>query len=309
MDLNDPANATYRQSWATGGQTQYYRPWINLGTISMNGNDYHLSHNEGMVRLEKRYSKGLNFQVWYTYAKTLDHGAGNEYLNWSLFKARTSPDQTHNLTGTMNYEIPVGKGRKFLNRGGWLDRALGQWNFVWMYTIASGNMGGMGVSGQPTTYNFPSYMPTYGGVLDLKVPKLRDNWQDIGGDRWNTYNMNTMFSNCGAVVLTWGNDCFTYVPSYSRGTNGNNMYNQQRTIAASASIAKDIAIWERLRLQLRLDAQNPFKWYNWGGPNSTINVQTLTNARQFGTPGTGSDGGTTAYGGVPMYNMTVALRW
>jgi hypothetical protein len=309
MDLTDPANAAYRLTWANGGQTQYYRPWINLGTISMNGNDYHLSHNEAMVRIEKRYSKGLNFQVWYTYAKTLDHGAGNEYLNWSLLKARTSPDQTHNLTGSMSYEVPVGKGRHFLNHGGLVDKVLGQWNFVWMYTIASGNMGGQGVSGQPTTYNYPGYMPTYGSVMLLQNPKLRSDWQDIGTDRWNQYDMNSMIGNCGPVVLAWGNACYVYIPSFSRGTNGNNLWNSQRTIAASASIAKDLYVWERLKLQLRLDSQNPFKWYNWGGPNSTINVQNLTNASTFGTPGISSDGGTTAYGGVPMWNMTVALRW
>jgi hypothetical protein len=309
MDLNDPANAAYRLSWANGGQTQYYRPWINLGTVSMNGNDGTTRHNEGMVRIEKRYSKGLNFQVWYTYAKTLSHGAANEYLDWSLTKARTGNDQTHNLTGTMNYEIPVGKGRHFLNRGGWIDRAIGQWNFTWVYTIASGNMGGQGVSGQPTTYNFPGYMPTYGSVMELQVPTLRSNWQNIGGDRWNQYNMNSMIGNCGPVVLAWGNACFTYIPSFSRGTNGNNLWNTQRTIAASMSVAKDLYVWERMRLQLRLDGQNPFKWYNWGGPNSTINVQNLTNASTFGTPGISSDGGTTAYGGVPMWNMTVALRW
>jgi hypothetical protein len=308
-NLEDPANAAQRLSFATGGQTQYSRPWINLGSVNMQGNDYHLSHNEGMVRIEKRYSKGLNFQVWYTYAKTLEHGGGNPYLDWSLFKARTGMDQTHNMTGSMNYEIPIGKGRKFLNRGGVLDKVLGQWNFGWMYTIASGNMGGQGVSGQPSTNNYPGYMPTYGSVMMLKVPQLRSNWQDIGGDRFNTYGMNNMIGNCGAVVLAWGNDCFTYVPSFSRGTNGNNLWNTQRTIAASATVSKEIAIWERVRLQLRLDAQNPLKWYNWGSPNSTINVQNLNNSKQFGTPGVSSDGGTTAYGGVPMYNMTIAIKW
>jgi hypothetical protein len=178
-----------------------------------------------------------------------------------------------------------------------------------MYTIASGNMGGQGVSGQPTTYNYPGYMPTYGSVMLLQNPKLRSDWQDIGPDRWNQYDMNSMIGNCGPVVLAWGNACYVYIPSFSRGTNGNNLWNSQRTIAASASIAKDLYVWERLKLQLRLDSQNPFKWYNWGGPNSTINVQNLTNASTFGTPGISSDGGTTAYGGVPMWNMTVALRW
>jgi hypothetical protein len=308
INLEDPANAALRLSFATGGKTQSYRPWTNLGSVSMQGNVYHLSHNEGTVRIEKRYSRGLTFQGFYTYAKTLEGGAGNPYLNWQLFKARTSFDQTHNFTSTMNYEIPVGKGRQFLNRGGILNTLIGGFDFVWTYTIASGTPTGMGISGGPTTQNYPSYMPTYGGVIMMQRPQLRDNWQDLGGDRFTQNNQNGMI-DCGAVQVGWGNNCMTYVPSFSRGNNGANVWNNQRTIAASLSASKEVPIKERLRFQFRFDFQNPFKWYNIGGPNNSLNVQNLTNAKSYGTVSPGSEGGTTAYGGVPMMNITLALKW
>ncbi|MCX6626274.1 MAG: hypothetical protein NTW28_01405, partial [Candidatus Solibacter sp.] len=59
MNLNDPVNATYRNTWL--GNTQVSRPWNNWGNINMNGNNGHLSHHEGTVKIEKRYSRGLNF--------------------------------------------------------------------------------------------------------------------------------------------------------------------------------------------------------------------------------------------------------
>jgi hypothetical protein len=310
LNLEDPALASFRLSWVNGGKTQYYRPWPNLGSINLLGNVGHLSHHAGVVRIEKRYSQGLNFQAFYQFQKTISGGAGNPYLDWSLFKARTSMDQNHNFTGTMNYEIPVGKGRRWLNQGGWLDTFLGGYNFMWTYTIASGTPAGMSISGNPTTYNYPTYMPRYGGVMLWRLPRLRDNWQDLGGDRFNQANQNSMI-DCGDVTVGWGNACFSYVPSFSRGTNGSNLWNNQRIIAHSLAASKEVPIKERITLQLRLDFQNPFKWYNWGGPNTNLNVQSLANAKLFGTNSGGGESGTgtAGYGGTPLMNLTLAFKW
>ena len=70
MDLSDPANATYRNTWLNN--TQVSRPWNNWGNINMQGNNGHLTHHEGTVKIEKRYSRGLNFLAFYTFSKTLD---------------------------------------------------------------------------------------------------------------------------------------------------------------------------------------------------------------------------------------------
>ncbi|HXS95579.1 MAG TPA: TonB-dependent receptor [Candidatus Limnocylindrales bacterium] len=334
MNLNDPANALFRYQWATGTmasyQTQYARPYPNLGSVSVVCNCYHMEHNAGIVRLEKRYSRGLNFQVYYTYSKTLGMSSTsnlNPYLDWHLLKARTAQDQTHNLTGTMNYELPVGRNRHFLSGANRLvDALFGGYNIAWTYTIASGLPTGMSISGVSlpsytaggqtfTNINvpqYPSFMPNFGNVLLLQRPSLRDNWQDLGGDRFNQGNQNSMI-DCGPVVLNHGNSCFTYVPAFSLGNNGANVWNNQRLIAASGSIGKEVPLRERMRLQLRLDWQNPFKWYNWGGPSTALNVQSAANSLLFGKINPGSNGetatGTSGYGGTPLLNLNVGLKW
>ncbi len=332
MDLNDPANALYRYQWVTGSipayQPQWARPYPNLGNVNLVCNCYHMDHNAGIVRIEKRFSRGLNFQAYYTYSKTLGGGAGNPYLDWHLLKARTAQDQTHNFTATMNYEVPVGRGRRFLGHTNrWLDAIAGGYNVMWTYTIASGLPTGMSISGvslasytagNQTFKNisvpqYPGFMPNFGNVILLKRPSLRDNWQDLGGDRFNQGNQNGMI-NCGPAVLNWGNDCFVYTPPFSLGNNGSNVWNNQRIIAASAAISKEIPLkGERTRLQLRLDIQNPFKWYNWGGPNTNLNVQSAANALLFGKINPGNNGetatGTAGYGGTPLLNMVVAVKW
>ena len=335
INLEDPANALFRYQWATNTiasyQTQYARPYPNLGNISLVCNCVHTDHNAGIVQLQKRYSRGLTFQAYYTYSKSIGASTTNNlnpYQNWGLYKARTGQDQTHNFTTTMNYEIPVGKGRHFLGQTHrWLDALVGGYNMAWTYTIASGLPTGMSISGvslpsytagTQTLNNinvpqYPGFMPGFGGVILTRRPELRDNWQDLGGDRFNQANQNSMI-NCGATVVNYGNDCFTYVRPFGYGNNGANVWNNQRLIAASASVSKEVPLkGERTRLQVRLDLQNPFKWYNWGGPSTGLNVQSLTSANTFGKINPGSNGetgtGTAGYGGTPLLNLTLALKW
>jgi hypothetical protein len=305
MNLEDPANAAFRNSWLSN--TSVSRPWTNWSGVNVQGNNGHLTHHEGTAKIEKRFSKGLNFLAFYTFSKSLEGNSGNPYLDWHLFKGRSGYDQTHVFTGTMTYEIPVGKGRRFLNRGGLLNYLLGDFDFVWAYTISSGSPSGMDISGE-NTQNYPGYMGTYGNVLLLKRPQLRNNWQDLGNDRFTQNNQNSMI-DCGAVQVGWGNDCMVYVPSFSRGNNGGNVWDSQRRIVANMSASKEIPIKERLRFQFRFDFQNPFKWYNWAAPNSTLNIQNLTNARSYGTTGVGSEATAGATGGVPLMNITLAFKW
>jgi len=279
------------------------------------------------VRIEKRYSSGLNFQAFYTLAKTLSGGAGdNPYLDWRLNKAPSG--QKHNFTATMNYEVPVGRGRRFLSRSNRvIDAIAGGYNLMFTYTMASGQYAGMTISGISVPANtvggtgttgvgvpqYPSLMPSFGDVIVMKAPEMRDNWQDLGGNRFNQSAQNSMIGNCGQAVVNYGNDCFTYRPAYSLGTNGGGLWNTQRFIAANGAISKEIRMKERTRLQLRMDWQNPFHWFNLGGPSTSLNVQSATTALTYGkiNPGNNAETGTgtAGFGGTPLLNLVVALKW
>jgi hypothetical protein len=73
---------------------------------------------------------------------------------------------------------------------------------------------------------------------------------------------------------------------------------------------------ERLALEIRFDFQNPFKWYNWGNMNTTVDLRnvmpgtaTETSANLFGKVPSGNEATTVADGGVPMMNLSIKLRW
>ena len=183
-----------------------------------------------------------------------------------------------------------------------VDTLIGGFDFVWTYSIYSGEPLGIGISGTDTR-NYPSWMPNTGSVILLQRPKLRDNWQDLGGDRWDQAKQNSTIA-CGPATAL-GNDCITYAPSYERGNAGRNVWNRQRVIAANMAASKEVPINERVRFQFRMDFQNPFKWYNWAAPNTTLD---LKNPQFFGKV-PADEARSAHYGGQPLINISLALKW
>jgi hypothetical protein len=105
------------------------------------------------AKVEKRFSGGSFLLVSYTFSKLITSGTDNiqrDALTWSGASGVISPfeqdrnrslavdDVTHNLSLALVYEIPVGKGRKFLDQGGVASAILGGWQ---LSTIFKGSTG------------------------------------------------------------------------------------------------------------------------------------------------------------------------
>ncbi|HPU71220.1 MAG TPA: TonB-dependent receptor [Bryobacteraceae bacterium] len=317
MDLNDPANAEYRRVWVGRSDLQAQaRPWPNWGSVNYRSNFGHSVYHGGTVKLEKRYSHGISVITFYTFSKSIDGNAGNPYLDWRLLRGRSDHDSTHRYVGTLHWELPFGKGRAFLNRGGIVNLLAGGYNLTWNYQIWSSNPQGLNISNYPTQADqYPDWMPRYGNnVILLRRPQLRDNWKDIGGDRYTQSNQNPIL-DCGDFIPGWGNSCMTYAGSFERGNLGRNVYTKQRLIAANISLSKDIPLKEKLTLQLRFDYQNPFKWFNWTGLTTNLDMRNYKEiapgryaSTLFGKVGTGEQD-ISLNGGHPLMWAFVALKW
>ena len=193
-----------------------------------------------------------------------------------------------------------------MNRGGVLDKLIGGYTLVWSYAAYSGNPGTWGFSNSPNNY-LPGYIGIGGRPNLLATPALRANWQDVGGDRFNQGNQNSAISSLAD---------FAYPAAYTFGNAGRNTFYTQRGIGASFTARKEFQLRERLKMQVRLDFQNPFKWYNFNGPSTTVDLKNVaagttnpTNGNNFGKFSVGGEGSTVADGGVPMMNLTVKVLW
>jgi hypothetical protein len=105
-------------------------------------------YNALQVSLQKRTGNGLTFLLSYTlsrYMTNTDSGFStfnsrginpqNPNANWSVGNA----DQTHVLTMAGVYELPIGPGKRFLNRDGLaMKNLLGGWKISWVQWYESG---------------------------------------------------------------------------------------------------------------------------------------------------------------------------
>jgi hypothetical protein len=106
-------------------------------------------YNALQVQAQKRFTSGLSFLVAYTLSKTMSNtdtgfaafnfGAENRFnqkSEWSI----ASNDQTHLLNISGVYELPIGPGKKFLNKGGQLAKNIvGGWQVTGVFQYASGS--------------------------------------------------------------------------------------------------------------------------------------------------------------------------
>ena len=114
-------------------------------------------YNALQVSLQKRTGSGLTYLVSYTLSRYLtntDSGfstfnsrgldPNNPKAEWSVGNG----DQTHVLTMAGTYELPIGPGRRFLNRGGTLMKNLtGGWKLSMVNYYESGTPLGLNSCG------------------------------------------------------------------------------------------------------------------------------------------------------------------
>lgn len=278
---------------------QNYRPFPHFGSVRFRSNFGHSTYHSGTVKLEKRYSKGLVVQGFYTVSKAINSqdtdnaGSGVAPIqNRSLEKARAGYDRTHVFATNFTYELPFGSDRALLNRRGPLTWILGGWDIGFVGRVDSGN---------PLTFTFRNspynYFPSFVGDARPNVtgaPEIRDNWRDFGGDRFNSQNINPV------VDISH----FSYPAAFTPGTSGRNNVTGLGMIGANGSLSKSFRFTERLKAQLRLDYNNLFKYHNFAQPTTVVDLQ---NPKTFGKVTAGPT--TASWGGIPLMNLSLKFIW
>ncbi len=130
---------TNRQSAAVGLPANFFVANPNAAFARILGNGSMSNYNSLQLEFRKRFSKGLQFQADYTFAKGFTDAPDNQtsqstlanyrtLRNPRLDYRRTNTDQTHRFVANGIYELPFGKGRSFLNSSGVLNQIVGGWS-------------------------------------------------------------------------------------------------------------------------------------------------------------------------------------
>ena len=109
------------------------------------------NYNSLQVRLEKRYSHGLQYEAAYTYAHALDNASSASLgsVNNGDFQDQRFPNQNygnadfdvrHRFVFSYVYDLPFGRGKRFAgNASGVANQILGDWQMSGVFSHATGN--------------------------------------------------------------------------------------------------------------------------------------------------------------------------
>jgi hypothetical protein len=219
----------------------------------------------GSLKIEKRFSNGLQFLTSYVWSHALaDSGtplSGSSNLglpvsyNYGSEYSSASWDIRHSLTTSFNYEVPLGKGKKFGgNMNSFVDKIVGGWQANGILTLRTGQpitMNGAGCHGVWSKC-LPDYAPGYNG------------------------NGNTVPSG-GRTTAEWF-DTTAYVEAYSNSAlgiaTGGNVGLQNitgpPTKTLDFSLFKTFKITERFAMQFRGEALNLGNFAILNGPDVSI---------------------------------------
>jgi len=259
---------------------QNYRPYTQFGTIRHYSNYGHNTHHSGMLRLERRFSQGLTLNAFYQLGKTISNAdddgdsSGITFYNRSLEKARANYDIRHRFVSVMTYELPFGKGRKWMNSGRLTNWVLGNWDFAWSQTFQSGPPTTVSFGGSPNRYLPGALRPNQILPSDQAQPK---DWE-IGPNRFPLSAQNRYYSFDG----------FAYPAAFTPGTLGRNTFESPGLRWTQVSLSKEFRFTERLVFSIRWDINNPTKEPQFPDPNGQFNLANRANFGTFAGNGRGS---------------------
>lgn len=136
------------------GTPQLLRPFPQFGNVTLLTPMWGNSNYHGLnLKVEKRFSHGLNFLTNYTWSKFIDDVASSfevgavpsgyqDFYNRGADRSLAGNDVRHRFVASSVYELPWGRERKFL-REGLLSTLVGGWNLGGILVAQAGSPYGL----------------------------------------------------------------------------------------------------------------------------------------------------------------------
>ena len=268
-DISDPAAAAAGilppYPGFTGSVAQALRPYPQFSNIThyqepTASNRY----NSFQLKVQKRFSDGLSFLVSYTAAKNITNAESNSgfssgsprppdtdqrQLEWAV----AANDIPQNLVASFVYELPVGPGKRFVNKKGVIGQIVGGWQVAGIARYSSG---------VPLQIRGGASLPIFGGDqrpnlvpgVDIRTDVSRSQF-DPAKDVWININ------------------AFTAPSPYTIGNVGPRMSNVRGFPGYNEdlSIFKFFTITEHQQVEFRAEFYNTFNRVNFGDVGTDIN--------------------------------------
>jgi hypothetical protein len=260
----------------------------NASYATTNGNSY---YHGLQTKVEKRFAAGLNFLVTYTWSKTRSDAL--DLLNGGSGQGYRAPDVTgigiHNDYGLApfdvrnvfhvsgGYELPFGKGKRFLASDGIASKVFGGWSI---------NASGVLQGGQPITLSCPSGTSSGEGCYDYVVSgqSLKRGLHSANGNLSFFGNPAAFAQPASCTALPCPISTLGGPPSQIAGPTFKRL---------DFSTFKDVKLSERFLLQFRAEFFNILNHPNFNAPGFGGNgVVSISGSTDFTNPNFGAIGST-----------------
>jgi hypothetical protein len=241
----------------------HLRPNQQFSTITYLDNSGASNYHAAQFTLRKRFSTGLGMSAAYTFGKSIDNqsvdpvgassGGGlsqtnsrtpTDIRNFREERARSDFDRRHVFTMTSSWEVPVGKGRRFLaDSPGIVKAILGDWSINGIFNAMSGEPFSVRSGARTSNAGHESRA----AVLSFVRPQLQE------------------VPNVRGPVLFPNNSNFTLPQPGTNGA-GRNIFTAPGYWNLDLSFIKYFNVTERLRVQFRTEMFNALNHPNFDNP-------------------------------------------
>lgn len=227
------------------------------------------NYNSMQLKVSKRESRNLSFLASYTYSHNLDNGPApfnlghinndtpQDPYNLRTEYASADSDLRHNFVFSGLWRVPIGQGQRYFSHWSTVTNAvLGGWQLNAIYQMQSGTPVNV-VRGNNPTGSSAGLRPDLVGKPNLARGKR------TLAQYFNTAAFtNDPFSGNGGNPLAPGNA-------------GRNIVVGPGNINLDASIFKEVPVFERAKLQLRMESFNALNTPHFGNPDGSVSSGTF----------------------------------
>jgi hypothetical protein len=266
-DLNQvPANSV---GYA---QAQGNRPFPSWAVIQSVMNAAESNYNAGTVEVSRHSGNGLTFDASYSFTRDLSNAGGatpNAFAvaGGSFLTDRFNPgmdygnviyDRRHRLLATYLYDLPFGHGKRWLPNGGLANSLVGGWQVAGVTILQSG-----------------PFLTPYEQTVD---PANTNILTTIGQTRPDQLRNVSLYA-AHRTTSQWLNPAaFPYMNLQDASGNGIGRFGNAPvggvvgpgTANTSLSLMKNLALREKGKMQLGVEAANVFNHRNYEPPNMQV---------------------------------------
>ena len=253
----DVIGANVRNEVAPGTYTnlQAARPYPRFAGITLYENLGKTWYNALQFKLERRFSEGLLFNTVYSFGKHLVDGVGSSvwdapepFAPEGYNRGRSGFDRKHILNINGVYELPFGRGRRYLaNSNIIVNGVLGGWQLSGIYAFTSG---------APLSISVPG--ATLGNGRGTRANVAGDPMLDNGtADRW------------------FNTTAFAAPPARQFGNSGIRILDGPGSHVLDTGLMKNFYITESKYVQFRWEMFNAPNHVNLSNPGTALGTPTF----------------------------------